>query len=150
MRKILMLMLLFAIAFAFGTPSAVVRGETIEAEREAEQSATIEPYKRGGYRSAPGTYRPGIRNPATTTPGTNTGVRNPAAPRTTTPAPRTGLGGFFGGMFGGLALGAIIGSLFNPFAGFSMGAPFLSLLSIVLYAVVIFVVVRLFRRRKQY
>lgn len=146
-----MLTLLLLFAISFGIPAVVASGESNEFDRETERTDTIEPFKRGGYRSAPGTYRPGIRNPANTAPGgANTGVRNPATPGKTTPAPRTGYGGFFGGMFGGLALGTILGSLFNPFAGFSLGAPILSLLSLLLYAAVIFAVFRFIRKRKEY
>ncbi|MFC3769025.1 hypothetical protein [Paenibacillus sp. GCM10012303] len=149
MRKFLMGMLLCMLAVG-GMSSVTVIGEAYEIERESEQPGTVQPYKRGGYRSPTRTYNPGATNPARTTPNRpDQATRNPA-PARTTPAPRTGFGGFFGGLFGGLALGAILGSLFNPFAGFSMGAPFLSLLSFLLWGVVIYAVVRMFRRRREY
>jgi len=141
MKTILALFLSFALIF--GATSPQVYGEPHPIQGDIEQTDTVELYKRGGYRSPKRSYNPGIQNPARTTPGTPGGAyRNPATPR-------TGFGRFFGGLFGGLALGSIIGSLFNPFAGFSLGVPFLSLLSLVFWVVVIWIVVRLFRRRKQ-
>ncbi|AJY75031.1 hypothetical protein [Paenibacillus beijingensis] len=148
MRKILVLLLLFPLLFGISTGE--IYGESYEKPDQAEQKGTIKPYKRGAIRSPRRSYNPGIGTPGRTTPARgDNAVRNPAAPRTT-PAPRTGFGGFFGGLFGGLALGTILGSLFNPFAGFTLGYPLLSLLSAALWIVGIFVVVRMIRRRKGY
>lgn len=146
MRKILVLLMLFPLVIGISTTE--IYGESYEKQGEVEQQGTIEPYKRGGIRSPRRSYNPGIGTPGRTTPTRpDNAARNPA-PARTTPAPRTGFGGFLGGMFGGLALGTIMGSLFNPFAGFSLGFPLLSLLSIVLWVIVILAVVRMFRRRK--
>ncbi|QYR23247.1 hypothetical protein KZ483_10190 [Paenibacillus sp. sptzw28] len=144
MRKILALLLL--VPLLYGTPTAKVYGESYDKKGETiERKDTIEPYRRGGFRSPRQGYNPGAGAPRRTTPDN---AARPAPPRTT-PAPRTGFGGFFGGMFGGLAMGAILGSLFNPFAGFSLGAPMLSLISFALWAIVIFAVIRMFRRRRE-
>jgi hypothetical protein len=142
MRKIFLLILLFLLIFENSTTQ--IYGESFDMQGQAEQSGDIEPFKRGGYRSPTRSYNPGVTNPGRTTPARpGNAVRNPTPPR-------TGFGGFFGGLFGGLALGAILGSLFNPFAGFSLGFPLLSLLSFALWLIVIFVVVRIIRRRKGY
>ncbi|MFD1957574.1 hypothetical protein ACFSL6_26240 [Paenibacillus thailandensis] len=145
MRKLLVLLLL--IPLLFGLSATDIYGEPYANKGQEEQQDTIKPYKRGAIRSPRRSYNPGI-TPATPARRDNT-VRNPAPPRAT-PTPRTGFGGFLGGMFGGLALGTILGSLFNPFAGFSLGFPLLSLLSLALWIIVIFAVVRLFRKRKNY
>lgn len=148
-RKLSFLLVLCTLVFG-GVSSATVYGESYDIQRESEQPGTVQPYKRGGYRSPTRTYNPGATNPTRTTPNRPDNAARTPAPARTTPAPRTGFGGFFGGLFGGLAFGAILGSLFNPFAGFSMGVPFLSLLSLLLWVVVIFAVVRMIRRRKGY
>ncbi|RCW42362.1 hypothetical protein [Paenibacillus prosopidis] len=148
MRKMLVVLLLFPLVF--GILTTEIYGESYEKQGELEQKDTIKPYKRGGIRSPRRSYNPGIGTPGRAAPTRpDDAARNPTPPRTA-PAPRAGFGGFFGGMFGGLALGTILGSLFNPFAGFSLGFPLLSLLSFVLWIIVIFVVVRMFRRRKGY
>lgn len=147
MRKILVLLLLFPLVFGIST--AEIYSESYEKPGQIEQNDTIKPYKRGAIRSPRRSYNPGIGTPGRAPARPDNAVRNPAPPRTT-PAPRTGFGGFFGGLFGGLAMGTILGSLFNPFSGFSLGYPLLSLLSVVLWIVVIFVVVRMIRRRKEY
>lgn len=123
----------------------------------AGQAETVRPeavpLRRGGsYRSPPRGYNPGAGSPARTTPSRpDNATRNPATPDTRpTPGLRTGFGGFFGGLFGGLALGTILGGLFNPFAGFSLGYPILSIMSFVLWAVVLFFLFRLFRSRSRY
>ncbi|MBN2983714.1 MULTISPECIES: hypothetical protein [Cohnella] len=154
MRKLLVA--LMAMTLMSGLSAGVGYGEAhvlrhgSELTDSAISDSTIQPYRRGGSFRSPRTgYNPGVGNPRRTTPDNAT--RNP--PRTGTtpaPAPRTGFGGFFGGLFGGLALGTILGGLFNPFAGFSLGAPFLSLISIALWIAVIYFVVRLFRRRSRY
>ena len=141
MKKVLVLLLVFPLVFEFLTTE--IYGEPYVNKVQEEQKDTIKAYKRGAFRSPRRSYNPGIGNPGRTAPD-NT-VRNPAQPRVT-PTPRTG----FGGLFGGLALGTILGSLFNPFAGFSFGFPLLSLLSLALWVIIIFAVVRLFRRRKEY
>jgi hypothetical protein len=142
MRKILLLLMLFLLVFENST--AQIYGKSYDMQGQSEQSGAIELYKRGGYRSPSRSYNPGITNPGRTTPARpDNKVRNPTPPR-------TGFGGFFGGLFGGLALGTILGSLFNPFAGFSLGIPLLSLLSFALWLIIIFVVVRIIRRRKGY
>ncbi|PYI51389.1 hypothetical protein [Paenibacillus flagellatus] len=144
---------LLAATLLFGCSTPIVRGETADAvQEEGDESGTLHPLKRGSYRSPPRTYNPGAGagtgNVNRTTPARpDNAARTPTAPRTT-PAPRTGFGGFLGGMFGGLALGTILGSLFNPFAGFSLGFPVLSLFSFVIWIAVILVIVRLFRRRR--
>lgn len=148
MRKWIAVLLLIP-ALLLGNTPASVNGESYEMQEENEQTGTFEPYKRGSFRSPRQGYNPGIGTPARTTPTRpDNAARNPAAPRTT-PAPRTGFGGFFGGLFGGLALGTILGSLFNPFSGFSLGFPVLSVISLILWAVVIFAAVRLFRKRRK-
>jgi hypothetical protein len=145
MRRILLLLFLFPLLF--GNSTAVVYAQAYEMHGETDQSNTIEPFIRGGYRSPSRSYNPGVGNPARSSPGRSDNVGNPANPRTT-PSTRTGFGGFLGGMFGGLALGTILGSIFNPFAGFSLGSPLLSLLSFALWIVIILVVVRIIRRSK--
>lgn len=121
---------------------------------EEIQTDTVRPeaVRRGGsFRSPPQRYNPGAGTPSRTPARPDNTVRNPATPGARpTPAPRTGFGGFFGGLFGGLALGTILGGLFNPFAGFSLGYPFLSIISFVLWIVVLFVLFRLFRKRNRY
>lgn len=143
MRNLLIVILLFP--FVIANLSEHIYAQPQHIQDQADNSGTVEPFKRGGYRSPRRGYNPGVTNPVRTTPARpDNAVRTP--PQKATPAPRMGLGG----LFGGLALGAIIGSLFNPFAGFSYGLPFLSLLSLALWAVLIFVVVRLYRRRQRY
>jgi hypothetical protein len=147
MKKWIVMLLLLPLIL-FGNTPAAVYGEAYEMQEESEQSGTFEPFKRGSYRSPRQGYNPGIGTPARTTPTRpDNAARNPTTPRTT-PAPRTGFGGFFGGLFGGLALGTILGSLFNPFSGFSLGFPVLSIISLILWVVVIFAVVRFFRKRR--
>ncbi len=146
MKKVLILLLLFPLFFGISTADAQRYAESFEIQGETDQSGTIEPFRRGGYRSPSRSYNPGVGNPGRTTPTRpDNAVRNPTR---MTPAPRTGFGGFFGGLFGGLALGTILGSLFNPFAGFSLGSPFLSLLSFALWIILIIVVVRMVRRSR--
>ncbi len=147
MRKLLILLLVFPLVF--GCSTAEVFGEPNVNHSQEEQDDTIHSYRRGGFRSPRRSYNPGIGTPGRTTRRPDQNVRNPGQPRTT-PTPRTGFGGFFGGLFGGLALGTILGSLVNPFAGFSLGFPLLSLLSIGLWIIIIYAIIRLFRRRKQY
>lgn len=143
MRNLLVVILLFPLVFA-NLPEYVYAQPQEYIQDQTDNSATFEPYKRGGFRSPRQGYNPGVRNPVRTTPDRpDNAVRTP--PTRATPAPRMGLGG----LFGGLALGTIIGSLFNPFAGFSYGIPFLSLLSLALWLVLILAVVRLYRRRKR-
>ncbi|MCM3127019.1 MULTISPECIES: hypothetical protein [unclassified Paenibacillus] len=149
MRKWLIMLLIILLINGICIAEINATPDPPEESNQMEQNSTIEPFRRGGFRSPRGTYNPGIRNPNRTNPSRqDNNVNNPSQPRTT-PATRTGFGGF-GGLFGGLALGTIIGSLFNPFAGFSLGAPILSLLSLALWIVVIIAVVRLFRRKKEY
>lgn len=143
MRKLLILLLVFPLVF--GCSTAEVFGEPNVNHSQEEQDDTIHSYRRGGFRSPRRSYNPGIGTPGRTTRRPDQNVRNPGQPRTT-PTPRTG----FGGLFGGLALGTILGSLVNPFAGFSLGFPLLSLLSIGLWIIIIYAIIRLFRRRKQY
>jgi len=140
MRTIWTLILLLPLLL--GASSEPINDVSYEMQGEFEQLDDVEIYKRGGYISPRKSYNPRLENPSRTTPGrpVNT-IRNPANSR-------TGFGGFFGGLFGGLALGTIFGSLFNPFAGFSLGVPFLSLLSLVFWFFIIFAIVRIFRRRK--
>lgn len=142
--------MLLMLPLLFGNTSATVHSEPYEVQEESGQSGAFEPFKRGGsFRSPRQGYNPGIGTPARTTPTRpDNAARNPATPRTT-PAPRTGFGGFFGGLFGGLALGTILGSLLNPFSGYSLGFPVLSLISFVLWIVVIFLGVRFFRKRRK-
>ncbi|WP_274651143.1 hypothetical protein [Paenibacillus humicola] len=152
MRIILVLILLFPLAIGISTAQTSAGpnpAQSYEKQRAVEQKNTIEPFRRGAIRSPRRSYNPGI-GPGRTAPARpDNAARNPAAPRTT-PAPRTGFGGFFGGIFGGLALGTILGSLFNPFAGFSLGFPLLSLLSFALWLIVIVAIFRMFRRKKEY
>jgi hypothetical protein len=148
MRNILVLLLLFPLVF--GISATEIYGMSYEKQGEVEQNGTIKPYKRGGIRSPRRSYNPGIGTPGRTTPARRDDAVRNTTPARTAPAPRTGFGRFFGGIFGGLALGTILGSLFNPFAGYSLGFPLLSLLSLALWAIVIFAVVRMFRRRKGY
>ncbi|WP_051621005.1 hypothetical protein [Paenibacillus sp. UNC451MF] len=104
------------------------------------------------YRSGRGSYS-GVRNPGggtTTTPNRNpSNVTN--NPRTT-PNTGTATRGGWGGIFGGFAAGALIGSLFNPFGfmGFGPGAgtPF-SFIGLIFWAVIIYVVYRLFTRSRR-
>jgi hypothetical protein len=122
--------------------------ETVQPEADASEtvpSDSVQPLRRGGsYRSPPRSYNPGAGTPTRTTParpGSPT-----TAPDTRPNVPRTGFGGFFGG----LALGTILGGLFNPFAGFALGYPFLSLISIFLWVAGIFALFRLFKGRNRY
>ncbi len=93
MRKILVLVLLGTLVF--GNSPAEVYSLSYEMQEEVKPSGTVEPFKRGGYRSPRGSYNPGIGSPGRTTPARpDNAVRNPAPPRTT-PSPRTGFGGFF-------------------------------------------------------
>ena len=150
MRKWTIVLLIFIIINGFSIAEINATPDPPEEYNQMEQSGTgtIEPFRRGGFRSPRRTYNPGTRNPNRTNQGRqDNNVNNPSQPRTT-PARGTGFGGF-GGLFGGLALGTIIGSLFNPFAGFSLGAPVLSLLSWALWIIVIVAVVRMFRNRKK-
>ncbi|MCM3781350.1 hypothetical protein M3231_00030 [Neobacillus mesonae] len=148
MKTLLVLLLMFPMLFELST--AELYSEPYVNKGQEEQEDSIKTYRRGSFRSPRRSYNPGIGSPNRTNPTRqDQNVRNPNQPRTT-PATRTGFGGFFGGMFGGLALGTILGSLFNPFAGFSHGVPFLSLLSLVFWIIIIYAVVRLFRRRKEY
>jgi hypothetical protein len=151
MRKILVLLLLFPLVIDISSAGAYAQPNDTkgQAEQIQPEQNTVQPFRRGAIRSPRRTYNPGVTPGRTAPARPDTAARNPAGPRTT-PAPRTGFGGFFGGLFGGLALGTILGSLFNPFAGFTLGYPLLSLLSAVLWIVVIFVVVRMFRRRRGY
>ncbi|RKN84408.1 hypothetical protein [Paenibacillus ginsengarvi] len=148
MNKTIVFLLLIPLLMPGITPAAALEQSYEAQEPSSENADTVRPYKRGGsYRSPRQGYNPGIGTPARTTPATpNNTVRNPAAPKAT-PGTRTGFGGFFGGLFGGLALGTILGSLFNPFSGFSLGVPFLSIVSMLLWLLVIVFVVRLFRRK---
>ncbi|TMV46229.1 hypothetical protein FE783_26395 [Paenibacillus mesophilus] len=147
MKKWIMMFVLIPMLM-FGNTPAAVYGEEYQSQEETGQPGTFEPFKRGSFRSPRQGYNPGVGTPARTTPARpDNAARTPTTPRTT-PAPRTGFGGFFGGLFGGLALGTILGSLFNPFSGFSLGFPVLSIISLVLWAVAIFAVVRLFRKRR--
>jgi hypothetical protein len=147
MKKWTALLLLAACILYGFAPAAVCGGEPYPAVKDTEQSNTVEPFRRGGYRSPRMGYKPGAGNPARTTP-TQPGnaARNPAG---AAPAPRTGFGGWFGGFFGGLAFGSLLGALFNPFYGFWMGYPFMSLISFVLWVALIYFVIRLFRRRRK-
>ena len=124
--------------------------QSVEKQRKIEPNNTVQAYRRGAIRSPRRSFNPGVGSgraaPSRQEQG---GGRNPAASRTS-PAQRTGFGGFFGGLFGGLALSTIFNSLFNPFAGFSLGSPLLSLLSIVLWVIVILALFRMFRSRKKY
>ncbi|WP_090643577.1 hypothetical protein [Paenibacillus sp. UNC496MF] len=155
MRKTLAFILLFS--WVLGVSSLPAHGSSFEKpsydtrignQKEIERNYTVQPYRRGAIRSPRQSYNPGV-GPGRTSPRQDQNVRNPAAPRTS-PAQRTGFGGIFGGLFGGLALGTIVGSLFNPFAGFSLGSPLLSLLSIGLWLIVILAIFRMFRSRKKY
>ncbi|NBD23047.1 hypothetical protein [Paenibacillus glycinis] len=157
MRRILVFFLLFS--WVQGISSLHAQGNSyekpsydtrsVEKQRKIEQKNTVQAYRRGAIRSPRRSFNPGV-GPGRTAPSRqDQGGRNPAAARTS-PAQRTGFGGFFGGLFGGLALGTIFSSLFNPFAGFSLGSPLLSLLSIVLWLIVIISLFRMFRSRKKY
>jgi predicted lipid-binding transport protein (Tim44 family) len=158
MRKILVLLLMFHLVISVlpghvsataGPNEAQQHINRIQGKAVQTEPNSVQPYRRGAIRSPRRSYNPGIA-PGRTTPETpGRAARNPAAPGTR-PAPRTGFGGFFGGLFGGLALGTIMGSLFNPFAGFSLGFPFLSLVSVVLWIIVIYAIVRMFRRGRGY
>ncbi|MFK7693264.1 hypothetical protein [Paenibacillus sp. HJGM_3] len=140
-RMILLLLLVFPLML--GHANAPVYAEPYETYGDDEQTNTIQPYKRGGYRSPSRSYNPGVGTPTRTTPTRPDTARTPV-----TTTPRTGFGGFWGGMFGGLAFGTILGSLFNPMAGFTLGTPILSLLSIAIWVVLIVVVVRFIRRAR--
>jgi predicted lipid-binding transport protein (Tim44 family) len=148
MNKTIMLLLLIPLLMPGIAPAATLE-QSYETQEQSDVNAdTVRPYKRGGsYRSPRQGYNPGIGTPARTPPvAPNPTVRKPSPPKAT-PGTRTGFGGFFGGLFGGLALGTILGSLFNPFSGFSLGVPFLSIVSMLLWLLVIVFVVRLFRRK---
>lgn len=143
MRKTLVIFLIFSLIFEFLTVE--IYGEPYVNKVQEEQKDTIKAKKRGAFRSPRRSYNPGIEAPGRTTPPRqDKTVRNPAKPKA--PTPRTG----FRGMLGGFTLGTILGYLFNPFAGFSLGFPLLSLLSLALWFIIILAVVRLFRRRKEY
>ncbi|CAG7657273.1 hypothetical protein ACFQI7_22420 [Paenibacillus allorhizosphaerae] len=116
-------------------------------------------YQEAAYRSGRRPYTGGRTSPAPgagartgtpagnvrTTPGTN-----PANPATGYPNRGTGLGG----LFGGFAAGALLGSLFNPFGLFGGGGygtaygGGMSFLSLIFWGVVIYFVIRLFRRAR--
>ncbi|SDW71336.1 hypothetical protein [Paenibacillus sp. PDC88] len=148
MRKWMIVLLIFIIMNGFSVAEVNATPDPPEESNQMEQSGTFEPFRRGSFRSPRRSYNPGIRNPNRTNQGRqDNNVNNPSQPRTT-PTRGTGFGGL-GGLFGGLALGTIIGSLFNPFAGFSLGAPVLSLLSFALWIIVIVAVVRMFRNRRK-
>jgi uncharacterized membrane protein len=95
----------------------------------------------------PGALRRGgsFRSPRSGfTPGYGNG-RTGRAPGATTPAPpRSRFGGFMGGLFGGLVAGSLFSSLFNPL-GFGGGG--ISILGLLFWGVIIYLVVRFFRRR---
>ncbi|GAK39130.1 hypothetical protein PUW24_22115 [Paenibacillus urinalis] len=147
MKKWMLVLLICILMNGFSIAEISATPDPPEESNRMEQRSNIEPFRRGGFRSPRRSYNPGIRNPNRTNQGRqDNNVNNPSQPRTT-PA-RGGFGGL-GGLFGGLALGTIIGSLFNPFAGFSLGAPVLSLLSFALWIIVIVAVVRMFRNRRK-
>lgn len=114
-------------------------------------------YREAAYRSGRRTYTGGRTAPGagarTGTPAGNvrtapgTGPANPAAPY-----PNRGTG--LGGLFGGFAAGALLGSLFNPFGlfgGAGYGTAYgggMSFLSLIVWGVVIYFVIRLFRRAR--
>ncbi|TJY44001.1 hypothetical protein E5161_00970 [Cohnella pontilimi] len=98
----------------------------------------------GGFRSGRIGYNPGVTPGRTgVTPGTpGRAVRTPGA---ATPAPRTGFGGL-GGLFGGFVAGSLLGHLFNPF-GFGGAPGGFSLIGLLFWGVIIYLLFRLFRRR---
>lgn len=101
--------------------------------------------RRGGsFRSGRIGYTPGNRTGVT--PGYGTG-RTGRAPGASAPAaPRSRFGGFMGGLFGGFVAGSLLGHLLNPF-GFGGAAGGISLIGLLFWGVIIYLLYRLFRRR---
>jgi predicted lipid-binding transport protein (Tim44 family) len=92
---------------------------------------------RGSFRSGRSGYTGGTRS------GVTPGINNPV---NRSPAASTGrFGGFFGGLFGGMLAGTLLGSLLNPFSFGGMGGGGLSLISILFWGVVIYLIYRLLR-----
>lgn len=103
-----------------------------------------EALRRGGFRSPRMGYTGGNRT--SRNPAVNQPARTPASPA----APARRAGGFLGGMFGGLLAGSLLGSLFNPF-GFGGAPGGFSLIGLLFWVVVLYLVYRLFRsfRRRE-
>ncbi|WP_409346535.1 hypothetical protein [Paenibacillus sp. MBLB4367] len=123
-------------------PPPVVNEETVQPEEGTFESQAARS-GRGSYRSPVGGYTGGNRsgiNPAT---GTDRSTRGDTARQ----SPASG-GGRFGSFFGGLAAGTLLGSILNPFGFGGYGAGFggFSLIGILFWAVILFVIYRLVRK----
>jgi predicted lipid-binding transport protein (Tim44 family) len=92
---------------------------------------------RGSFRSGRSGYTGGTRSGVT--PGTHNPVNR-------SPAASTGrFGGFFGGLFGGMLAGSLLGSLFHPFGFGGYGGGGISLIGLLFWGVIIYLVYRLLR-----
>ena len=97
------------------------------------------------FRSGRRTYRAPTRSGNTgVQAGTNRSQR-PGAATPVTRAPASRWGGF-GGFFGGMLAGSLLGSLFNPFGYGGIGFGGINLLSVLIWAGLLYVAYRLIRR----
>ncbi|MCS7463237.1 hypothetical protein N0M98_24230 [Paenibacillus doosanensis] len=162
MKRYVIISLCLVLALMSGFQREVsAKGRTIAIEEGQIEPYVKVPSDREGevtgqaYRSGRGSFS-GVRSPGGSRTGTTAPGRNPSNaannPRTTNPGYGTPTRGGWGGIFGGFAAGALIGSLFNPFGfmGFGPGAGSpLSFIGLLFWAVVIYLVYRLFTRHRR-
>lgn len=150
MKKCMFLALLLCLGFAYGDPGPVHAQTPAIQQDEPDGNNPVEPYG-GRYRSPRRSYNPGITDPNRAAPARRPDAvtpdpryQTPQRPGTPAAPARPGWGSFFGG----LALGTILGSLFNPFAGFHLGFPLLSFISLGLWVLAIWLIYRTIRRMR--
>ena len=119
--------------------------QSVEKQRKIEPNNTVQAYRRGAIRSPRRSFNPESAPAARRHPGRNKEAAAIRRLQERHPPSGPDSADFSAAYSGGLALSTIFNSLFNPFAGFSLGSPLLSLLSIVLWVILILALFRRFR-----
>jgi hypothetical protein len=148
MKKYFSMIVLSIILYSLIVPVAFAEDITKPSiQNNIKPEDQVQSLGRGSYRSPSGSFRGGTgagRDGYSTgprAPSSNIG-RNPRAQ----PGQPQGPFGRWGGLLGGIAAGALIGHLLNPFGGFGYGGGGFSLISLLIWAGVIYIGYRLFKK----
>jgi predicted lipid-binding transport protein (Tim44 family) len=138
--------------FLYANLTMAVYAEEVQKStiQNQDDEAQFEALRGGSYRSPSGSFTGGR-----TGGGYSSGPRAPSSdvarnPRVQ-PAPQTP-GSRWGGFLGGAAAGALIGHFLNPFGGFGYGGGGFSFISLLIWAVIIYLGYKLFQKmfRRRY
>jgi predicted lipid-binding transport protein (Tim44 family) len=151
MIKYLITLIIGACLYANLTTAVYAEVNQKSTIQNQEDQAQFEALRRGSYRSPAGSFTGGNR----TGGGYNTGPRAPSSnvarnPRVQ-PAPQAPANRW-GGFLGGAVAGALIGHFLNPFGGFGYGGGGFSLISLLIWAVIIYLGYKFFQKisRRRY